>query len=206
MEFCNIFLFFFLASDVSEISMPSTSKSSSIRQSTITESFKKIQRWDLNSDKAKEIHYLIGEMIALDNQPSSIVGDVGFTRLLKKALPQYNIASDKYFRENIIPDIYQRCRLKILTKLEHTTQKVSLTSDIWTCKHNNMAFLSSTAHWLVEETPYRCAFVLACKHFPGTHTGEAICKHIEDILKEWKIKRGSPVISCRQCSQHQKGS
>jgi hypothetical protein len=36
--------------------------------------------WDINDHRAKEIHYLIGEIIAVDTQPYSIISDIGFQR------------------------------------------------------------------------------------------------------------------------------
>ncbi len=41
--------------------------------------------------KIKEITYAIGEMMGLDNQPYSMVENVGFKRLMAKALPQYQV-------------------------------------------------------------------------------------------------------------------
>ena len=37
--------------------------------------------WDINNLKSVEIHYARGEMIALDNQPFSVVDDKGFNKV-----------------------------------------------------------------------------------------------------------------------------
>lgn len=47
----------------------------------------KKQLWDINNPKSLEIHYAIGEMIALDNHSYSIVDDTGFNRLIKLLQP-----------------------------------------------------------------------------------------------------------------------
>ena len=44
-------------------------------QTKITEFCRK--KWDCNDKRAQELHFAIGEMIALDNQPLSIVDDIG---------------------------------------------------------------------------------------------------------------------------------
>ncbi|CAH0563101.1 unnamed protein product [Brassicogethes aeneus] len=51
----------------SERNQPSTS---SVKP-TITNCFKKLRGWDINSSSAQDYHYRIGKMIAVDNQPFS---------------------------------------------------------------------------------------------------------------------------------------
>ncbi|GLV33340.1 hypothetical protein CBL_08610 [Carabus blaptoides fortunei] len=74
---------------------PSTSASSSStsaeKQITLSESFERKLLWDVNNAKAKRYHYLIAEMIAMDNKPFSIVEKVGFKRLLEQAIPHYEL-------------------------------------------------------------------------------------------------------------------
>ena len=131
-------------------------------------------------------------MICLDNQPFSIVSDDGFTRLLKKAIPNYEIPSDKYFREKIVPDVYSRCKAQVTEKISNMLGKASFTTDIWTCKYTNSSFLSLTIHFF-EKTclslNQRSHFSLACKKFPGSHTGDAIAEAFNSLLQEWNIKR-----------------
>lgn len=73
----------------------------------------KSKLWDINDASAKEYHYLIDEMITIDNEAIAMVDRLGFTRLMKKAVPRYNIPSRTYFIENIIPDIYKKTVVKI---------------------------------------------------------------------------------------------
>lgn len=68
--------------------------------------------------------------------------------------------------------------------------KISLTSDIWTCQHNNNSFISLTAHfWNTNVSNQRESFVLACKGFPGTHTGDSISQMLQDLLDQWKLNK-----------------
>lgn len=70
--------------------------------------------------------------------------------------------------------------------------KASFTTDIWTCKYTNSSFLSLTIHFF-EKTclslNQRSHFSLACKKFPGSHTGDAIAEAFNSLLQEWNIKR-----------------
>lgn len=89
-------------------------------------------------------------MIALDNEPLSLVERVGFQRLMATAVPHYRVPGRTYMTEKVVPDIYNRIWSKIQVSISQATA-VSVTSDIWTCQHNNESFLSFTAHWISEE-------------------------------------------------------
>ena len=69
-------------------------------QLNIKESFE--LPWPVNDARAKELHYSIAEMIAVDNQPMSIVEDSGFARLMNKMKPRYKLPSRKYLADVII--------------------------------------------------------------------------------------------------------
>ncbi|CAK1542642.1 unnamed protein product [Leptosia nina] len=64
------------------------------KQLTLAETVERKEYWDINDAKSKQYHYLIGEMIALDNEPLSMVDRVGFNRLMHKAVPRYKISSN----------------------------------------------------------------------------------------------------------------
>lgn len=106
-------------------------------------------------------------MIALDNEPLSLVERIGFKRLMEKAVPQYKIPGRTYMTEKIIPDIYNRICSKIEASISRATT-ISVTSDIWTCQRNNESFLSFTGHWISPEFFLEHG-VLAMKPFVGSH-------------------------------------
>ncbi|KAK2578295.1 hypothetical protein KPH14_011917 [Odynerus spinipes] len=88
-----------------EPTVPSTSSSSTSteKQLTLSESFKRNLLWDANDAKAKKYHYLVAEMIAPDNKPLCIVETVGFKRLLQQALPCYELTSRTYITQKLFP-------------------------------------------------------------------------------------------------------
>ena len=63
------------------------------RQLTMIEAETKVKEWDINSPYAMCIHKLVGEMIATDNQPFSVVHDTGFNCLIKTLEPRYALLS-----------------------------------------------------------------------------------------------------------------
>ena len=62
--------------------------------------------WDINDARSQCVHKRIGEMLAVDCQPLSMVEDVGFKRVLQILEPHYKCPSRKYFTDTIIPKIY----------------------------------------------------------------------------------------------------
>lgn len=150
-----------------------TSVSRSFNQPSLEDIIEKKKVWDINDSRAKRYHYLIGEMIAVDNEPFAMVeSHEGFRRLLNNILPQYKIPGRNYFSENIIPDIYQKVVRKIKTIIA-PADCISFTTDMWTCQVNKTCFLSCTAHWLSEDFKHNHA-VLNMKVFPESHTAENI--------------------------------
>lgn len=89
--------------------------------------------------------------------------------------------------EKVIPDIYNRIWSKIETSISQAPA-VSVTSDIWTCQHNNESFLSFSAHWISPEFILEHG-VLAMKSFPGSHSGTNIAKELEAITERWNIPK-----------------
>nr|XP_012224904.1 PREDICTED: zinc finger BED domain-containing protein 4-like [Linepithema humile] len=161
------------------------------KQSNIAD-YVKTQKWNINDKKSLNLHKAIGEMIALDNQPFSIVTDIGFQKLMECAEPRYKIPFKTYFSETVIPDIYEKCRIKILKDIENISN-CAFTSDIWTCNISNESYISFTIHYINEDFQLKHA-ALNVKHFPGSHTGENIAKIITEMIEEWHLNDKNYII------------
>ena len=110
----------------------------------------KVKVWDINDPHAMRIHKLVGEMIATDNQPFSVVHDTGFNRLIKTLEPRYVLPSRKYFSESIVPDIKEKINAKLAEMLIGVPY-VSLTTDIWSSSSAQESLISLTAHWVTAD-------------------------------------------------------
>lgn len=95
------------SSDSKILALPGTSRSRE-RQLTLKETSERKLLWDINDPKSRKYHYLIGEMIALDNEPLSLVERVGFQRLMEIAVPHYRVPGRTYMTEKIVPDDIQQ--------------------------------------------------------------------------------------------------
>ena len=115
-------------------------------------------------------------MIALDNQPFSIVEDYGFIELMAHLQPRYLIPSRRFFTTKILSDEHDRV-IKIIKNEIQTTEHIAFTSDLWTNDNSKNSFLSLTAHWLTPLFKQRNA-ILRAKNLETAHTG-----HETEIFK-----------------------
>ncbi len=157
------------------------------KQITLFESQDRVNKWDVNDPRAKVIHRKIAEMVALDNQPFSIVEDSGFKALLQALEPRYSLPSRRYITETVIPTITEEIRIKVKVELAQV-KYLSFTTDIWTTDISSNSLLSLTAHWLTDSFERKSA-VLHAQSFPGSHTGENIANMFETMFKEWSIEK-----------------
>ena len=104
--------------------------------------------WYINDFRVKRIHSKVGEMIAIDCQPISIVDHKGFKSLVTTLEPKYQMPSRKYFSETVIPSIARRIRVTIASQLQKSAEYVSFTTDAWSSDVKSDALLGFTAHWV----------------------------------------------------------
>lgn len=179
------------ALDDDDPNKPSCSQGVKRKQQTLEACFEKRKPWDINNSRSMELHYAIGEMIAIDNQPLSIVSDIGFQRMMQKAEPRYQIPSRNYFSDNVIPDIYSKVKNIISSQID-MAEAISITSDIWT-SGSNCSFISFTAHWITKEFERKSA-ALNVKYFPGSHTGETIGDMLQQLLTNWRMSKKMHIL------------
>lgn len=140
------------------------------RQMSMEESRDKGCVWSINDSRALVIHKRIGELIALDYQPFSIVEDEGCKNLLYSLEgPRYNIPSRRYVTETVMPKILAGIKLEVQKELvgeEH----FSFTTDIWSSDNGHASLLSLTAHWVTSSFVRKSA-VLHAEPIYESHTG-----------------------------------
>ena len=61
--------------------------------------FEKMKKFAKDSAKANGITKKVMEFMALDDQPFSVVEDIGFRRLVEHIEPRYTIPSRRYFSD-----------------------------------------------------------------------------------------------------------
>lgn len=162
-----------------------SSKGKGLRQVSLQQTAELRKLWNINDPRGKRIHSKVGEMIAIDCQPVSIVDHKGFKSLVSTLEPKYQMPSRKYFLETIIPSIANKIKADIATQLQEGAECLSFTNDCWSSDVNSDALLSFTAHW-VDGSFQRRSAVLHAQELSERHTGEYIAVK---ITKCWKNGR-----------------
>ena len=136
--------------------------------------------------RAKVITQRIAEMIAVDMQPFSIVGDVGFCRFMAEVEPWYALLSRRYFSESVIPSIHAKVKLSELLK---STRHVSVTTDIWSSAYSHHSFMSLTAHFIISASMEKKIIMLSVWKFDESHTADNISASILSHVQSWEIEQ-----------------
>ena len=165
---------------------PKETRKRSLQQLSLEGTEVRTKLWDINDPKAQRITRKVGEMVAIDCHPLSVVEDVGFRRILKALEPRYTCPSRKYYTDNVIPKICSGMKDEISKLISSEEGSVSFTTDIWSCSVNNTSLLSLTAHWISDSFEKRSA-VLHAQSLEMAHTGEYIASCISTMLEKWNI-------------------
>ena len=154
------------------------------RQLSIGELFEKSQPYPFDHPRSREITKRIGEMIAVDNEPFTLVDHAGFSRLLLLLEPRYKLPSERYFSETLIPAIYQKVSDKVKALLS-STDHVSVTTDVWSSVAQD-SYISLTCHYISSDFKHHHVCLNAAP-FNDRHTGEHISAMINNCLQSWNL-------------------
>ena len=140
-------------------------------------------------------------MICVDNQPYSILEDIGFQRFMQSACPQYELPSRRFIKEEYVEKkIYDVMNSK-MQALFANVPFVSLTSDIWTEDFNGNSFISLTCHWLTEDF-YQQHLVLKVAPFNESHSGMNISEMLLEGLQQFLITRSQVHMVLRDAASN----
>ena len=145
--------------------------------------------------KANQISSLIGEMIAIDSLPISIVEKDGFVKLMEFLEPAYKISPRKTMTK-IIENIYNKKKENLKDTLS-TVSDVALTTDCWTSLTME-GYMTVTAHYVqdgklqpnvldtspMEKLPEEDGTVT---EGPQRHTAEALAGQLAKVTNNWDI-------------------
>ena len=155
------------------------------KQLSLEEVQEKVRIWDINDARAQRVHRLVIEMIALDNQPFSVVEDPGFIRLVSVLEPRYVIPSRKYLVDKVLPTVHSDVTSWVKNEIE-TVSYFSFTTDAWSAAAGNASLLSLTAHWLTDNF-FKKSAVLHMQPLEDSHTGVYLAEVYKKMFDNWKI-------------------
>jgi len=135
----------------------------------------------------EQIHITIKlvEWIVVDLQPFSIVEQAEFKQLIYTLDPRYVIPCRQIIKREV-NSLFNKRKTNIKLELNNISTKIALTTDIWSSKYNNAAFLGITMHYINNDWEVkRC--LLDFIPIEGSHTGALILNNLTEILQEFNI-------------------
>ena len=127
----------------------STSRSSTKQsQPSLHTVVDKVTKWEPDDKRAKVYDKKVTEMIATDQQPFAVVDHIGLKRLLNHAEPRYSFKSEKYYRTEMLEQVYSKVqeKIKVLIAKENAGDKMAFTTDCWSGSTESL--MSLTAHFI----------------------------------------------------------
>ena len=133
-------------------------------------------KWSFNSEKAQRLHKAIFEELIIDLQPFTHVDGLGFLRTKQMTVPQFEVASSKYYRSLLEPT-FEKVLAKLKAQLmEDNPVVIVLSLDGWSqFKHG---YIGINIHYLKDWE--RKHFHMICIPFDERHTAE----NLRDSVKE----------------------
>ncbi len=135
---------------------------------------------------------MLTQFIVLDDQPLSVVDNVGFRRIVNVLEPKYKIPSRRHVTDIVLPQIHDAVKQHVVCML-HDIKAISFTTDIWSCSVNPLSLISLTAQWIDGDFTLQ-QIMLHAKQFRGSHSGLAIASVFEEMFATWAIPKSSILI------------
>ena len=173
-----------------------TNASSSGRiQPTLEQTLGKREKMAHDNPLAVQLTEALTQMIAVDDQPFSMVEMRGFRHMMHVAVPRYVLPSRHTITHTQLPKLHSTVKTHIQGLLQNITF-VSFTTDIWSSSVTPMSLISLTAQWIQDDFTRQNA-ILHAKQFRGSHTGAAIAAVFEEMLQNWGIPKSSVHVVVR---------
>ena len=155
-------------------------------QPTLLKVLERSQPLPKDSERWRTLVEAVGNFIASDMQPLSVVENIGFKQLLHVAEPPFKVPSWLYFTNTVIPAMYAHKREKT-ERLLSSVQYCSVTTDIWTAQHSTRSYISLAVH-CVTSLWELASYCLSAKELPGDHAATNISIAIQQILSDEGIE------------------
>ena len=154
------------------------------QQPTLTSALKKVQKYDRQTKKWRDITNAVTFCLSKDSLPIYMVEKLGFCNLLEKNDPQYDLPSSKYFSKIAIRALYEETRQTLASDLKEV-EFFSATTDMWS-SITGKPYLSYTVHYISPnwKLETKCLQTL---YFPADHTAENIAETLQDTLEQWGL-------------------
>lgn len=140
----------------------------------------------LGASEKEKIDNLLLNMVAIDCQPFSLVGDEGFKSFVAGLNPSYELPSRKILSTRLLDAEYEKRLGAIKQMVRESCDSICLTVDCWTSK-TMTPYMAVTGHFIHKKTLKFSSILLQCCVLEGSHTGAHIAEAIKSVANEWQI-------------------
>ena len=154
-------------------------------QTTLTSLVCTHKKYSANDQHQLQLTDALVTFVAGDLMPLSIVESPRFRSLMSSADPRYQVPSRKLLRVKLLPERSAKMREGILKRLQKASS-ICVTVDLWSNRQLR-SYISITAHFINESEWSLESVMLACSHFKGSHTAEAINEKFQKELISFEI-------------------
>lgn len=154
------------------------------QQTSLKVMFESATPYERTSKRHDEITHAISEYLTKDMLPFNTVTGSGFKKMIHVLDKRYNISALTYFSHVAIPELYSKCKHKVMLEVQ-AAGFFAATTDLWTSLATE-PYQSLTVHFINEDFDLktRC---LQTAFFPDDHTGENIAVSLREGLASWNL-------------------
>ncbi|KAK7881953.1 hypothetical protein WMY93_028127 [Mugilogobius chulae] len=144
-------------------------------------------KWKENDFKSKKIDKLIAEMCATDELAFSVVSGQGFKRLVAALEPKYELKSEKFYRSDLLENLYKRvhsCIRGLVSSRGATESFLSFTVD---CLHGEVESIMILTCHFIDDNWERRKVVLHVKAMTEASIVSYVHQFFLPLLTYWNI-------------------
>lgn len=101
--------------------------------------------------------------------------------------PNFKFMSRNTLRSDVL-SLYKLEKDKIYKFLDGQTSRVTLTTDMWTSDHSNVAYACLTCHFINDKWKLKKK-IIPFRNVPYPHDGETLFRFVCDLLMEWNLDK-----------------
>lgn len=120
-------------------------------------------------------------MLVTDMRPLSMVEDDGFTKMIHTLNPGYTLPSRTHFTKRKYEEIF----MKVKSAINTTTNKLALTTDVWTSVATE-AYFGFTCHYITDDWDMQ-SICLTTMPLQDRHTASNIAEWLEQVVARYEI-------------------
>ena len=121
-----------------------------------------------------------------DLKPITGVDSAGFRFLLEQFNPRFKLPTKNYFRDNLLPQVFEEVKAQIKIELGESIERYAITTDGWTSQ-DTVDYVTTTVHFVNSNYELK-SFVLQTLPLGTQHTAENMANLMREIALDWSFR------------------